>query len=53
MPKDTISVARAKQNHALLYAQISEEHARIAAELEAARVEAERAELYRKQNEGL
>lgn len=53
MPQDTLSVARAKQNHALLFAQISEEHARIAAELETARIEAERAELYRKQNEGV
>lgn len=51
VPQDTRSVARAKQNHALLFARISQEHARIAGELEAAKAEAEKAELYRKQNE--
>lgn len=53
IPQETKSVADAKRKHALLYARIAEEHARIAAELEAAKVEAEREELYRKQSEPL
>lgn len=50
-PKETASVAEAKRQHAILYEQIAQQHAQLAAELEAARIEAERQELLRKQSE--
>ena len=39
MPADTRTVAAARHEHALLYAQIAEDHARIAAELKAAQAQ--------------
>lgn len=48
VPAETQSVAEAKRKHALLYAQIAAEHAKIAAILEAARAESERQEFYKK-----
>lgn len=36
-PSDTASVARAKERHFILYEQISQEHQRLGAELEAKR----------------
>lgn len=50
-PQETPSVAEAKRKHAILYEKIAQQHAQLAAELEAARAEAERQELYKKQNE--
>lgn len=38
VPKDSASVARAKERHFTLYEKIAAEHARIGAELEANRV---------------
>ncbi len=51
VPQETKSVAEAKRKHAILYERIAEDHARIAAELEAAKAEAEREEIYKKQTE--